>query len=119
MQGASRPMAMEIFVFSDRQVCSIADCQKAIDAEGFALRLATNRSFHEVSGHLPAQLDGEDVWFECDHFVAADLMAHYSDVDFGHAWKFVLAFRIGASFKAPLGAWIAAMAYARSTGGVV
>jgi hypothetical protein len=100
-------------------VASVAEWQKAIDIEGFALRLSSNRPFDELSGHLPVQLDGEDVWFECDHFDAAELMAHWSEVDFGHAWKFVLAFRIGASFKALLGAWIAATAYARATGGTV
>lgn len=110
---------MEIFVFSDRQVSSMAEWQEAINKQGFPLRLSTKRPFAELGGHLPAQLDGEDIWFECDHFDAAELMAHYAEVDFGHAWKFVLAFRIGASLKAPLGAWIAATAYARATGGFV
>lgn len=54
-----------------------------------------------------------------DHFDASELTAHYSDVDFGRAWQFVLAFRIGPSFKALLGAWIAAAAYARATEGIV
>jgi hypothetical protein len=112
-------MAMEIFVFSDSQIGSMVEWQEAVEAEGFALRLSTDRPFNDLNGHLPAQLNGEDVWFECDHFDLAELIAHYSDVDFGHPWEFVLAFRIGASFKALLGAWIAATAYAKATGGTV
>lgn len=48
-----------------------------------------------------------------------ELIVDWPDVDFGHAWKLVLAFRIGASFKSLLGAWIAATAYARATDGIV
>ena len=112
-------MAMEIFVLSDRQVDSVAEWQAEIDAEGFPLRLSTDRPFNDLSGHLPAQLNREPVWFECDHFDSAELMAHYSDVDFGHDWAFVLAFRIGPTFKALLGVWIAATAYARVTDGIL
>jgi hypothetical protein len=110
-------MSIEIFVLSDRQVGSIAEWQKPIDAEGFPLRLSEKRPFDALSGHLPAELGGRDAGFECDHLDATELMAHYSAIDFGHPWTFVLAFRIGPNFNALLGAHIAAMAYARATGG--
>ncbi len=93
--------------------------QEAIEAEGFELRLSKERRFDELSGHLPAQLEGHDVWFECDHFKAEEIIAHYADVDFCEAWKFALAFRIGSSIPSLLAAWIAATAYARATDGVV
>ena len=112
-------MAVEIFVLSDRQAGSMAEWQEAVEAEGFDLRLSTDRPFSELSGPLPAQLFGEDVRFACDHFVAATLMAHNAQVDFGHSWKFALAIRVGADLNPFLGAWIAAATYAKAVDGVV
>ena len=109
-------MAMEIVVFSGSQIGAMEAWQEAIEAEGFELRLSKERRFDELSGHLPAQLEGHDVWFECDHFEAEEIIAHYADVDFCEAWKFALAFRIGSSIPSLLAAWIAATAYARDDG---
>ena len=41
------------------------------------------------------------------------------DVDFGHNWKYVLAFRWGANFNELRAAWVAGAAYARATDGLV
>ena len=112
-------MSIEIYVLSDRQLASIAEWQQAIDQEGFALRLSTERPFDALSGHLPAQWDDKHAGFECDHWEASDIIDANPDVDFGRQWKHVLAFRFGGDFHALLGAYAAAAAYARATDGVV
>jgi hypothetical protein len=109
----------EIFVFSDRPLVSIAEWQQAIDKEGFALRLSTERPFHSLSGHLPAQLGSDDASFECNQAESAEFMARYPDVDFGHAWKFGLAFRSGPDLKSNVASWIGAVVFAKATGGKV
>ena len=50
---------------------------------------------------------------------AGELIDDYTDIDFGHRWKHVLAFRWGADFAACLSAYMAATAYAKATDGVV
>src|SRR5262245_16589678 len=112
-------MSMEIYVLSDQRLASVSDWQQAIEAEGFGLTLGTERSFDERRGHLPAQWADEHAGFECDHWDAEDLMATYSDLDYGHRWAHALAFRFGGDVHACLGAYMAATAYARATGGVV
>jgi hypothetical protein len=57
--------------------------------------------------------------FECDHWDAAALMADYADINFGHRWKYALAFRWGADLRACVVAYMAGAAYARATRGVV
>jgi hypothetical protein len=112
-------MSMEIYVLSDKRLASLAEWQEAIDAEGFGLELGAERSFDELRGHLPAQLGDERAGFECDHWDAADLMDTYPGLDYGRRWGHALAFRFGGDVHACLGAYMAATAYARATGGVV
>ena len=66
-------MSMEIHVFSDRKLASIAQWQQAVDAEGFALRLSTEGSFEALRGFLPAQWSDRQAGFECFHDRAAEL----------------------------------------------
>src|SRR5215470_4328594 len=114
-------MSIEIFVMSDRRLSSIAECQKAIEQEGFNLRLDVSRPFEALHGHLPEWRGSEPAGFECDHWDPADLLDNddLADVDFGHRWTQTLAFRFGGDFLALWGAFVAATAYARATGGVV
>ena len=112
-------MSIEIYVLSDRQLASIAEWQQAIDREGFALRLSTERPFDALSGHLPAQWDDKHAGFECDHWKGSEVIDENPDVEFGRRWEHVLAFRFGGDFGALLGAYAAAAAYARATDGVV
>jgi hypothetical protein len=86
-------MSIEIFVMSERRLGSIAEWQKAIEREGF----------------------------ECDHSDPADLLDDddLADIDFHRPWSQTLAFRFGRDFLALWGAFAAATAYARATGGVV
>ena len=112
-------MSTEIYVLSDTQLGSNADWQKAIDTAGFALTLSTDRPLSEQSGFLPVQLAGAQSGFECDHWDPRDVQQSYADVGFDHRWQYCLAFRWGADFKACLGAYIAASAYAAATKGVV
>jgi hypothetical protein len=110
-------MSIEIYVLSDRRLASLADWQQAIEAEGFGLRLGTQRPFDDLHGHLAAQLGNEHAGFECDHWDAGGLI--YPELDYGHRWEHALAFRFGGDLHACLGAYMAATAYARATGGVV
>ena len=112
-------MSIEIYALSDRRLASIAEWQQAIDREGIDLRLDTSRPFEELSGHLPAHRGEQHAGFECDYWEADEIIDGYGDVDFGHRWKENLAFRLGGNSWALWGAYAAATAYARATGGVV
>ena len=93
-------MSIEIFVMSDRRLGSIAEWQKAIEQEGFNLRLDASRPFEALSGHLPAWRGSEPAGFECDHWDPADLLDNddLADVEFGHRWTQTLAFPSVATF---------------------
>jgi hypothetical protein len=114
-------MSIEIFVMSDRRLGSMAEWQAAIEQEGFDLRLDASRPFEALRGHLPAWRGSELAGFECDHWEAADILdnADLAEIDFGRRWAQTLAFRFGGDFLALWGAFAAATAYARATGGVV
>jgi hypothetical protein len=112
-------MAMELWALSDKQLGSIAEWQAAINAEGFPLTLSDERPFNKLNGFLPARLRGRPTGFECSHWSAAEFMRDMSMIDFGHAWKHVLAFRWRGNFNELRAAWIAGSAYARATGGIV
>jgi hypothetical protein len=112
-------MAMEIFVLSDKELASIDEWQAAIDAQGYSLKLDTSTNFQAHAGFLPARLYGKLTGFECDHWPAAEFMAGDPDTDFGHDWKFVVAFRWIGDFNEMLAACMAAAAYADATEGVV
>ncbi|MCP9629826.1 hypothetical protein NML43_22280 [Rhodopseudomonas palustris] len=112
-------MSMEMYLFSDRRLDSIAAWQQAIDAAGDPLQLSTGRPFAELNGGLPVTLRDRPTAFECNHWDAAELMAELTDLTFDHAWSYVLAFRWGADFNAGASAYLAAAAYAEATGGVI
>jgi hypothetical protein len=115
---------MEMWVLSDRELNSVAEWQTAIDAEGYPLKFAPDVQLQTHSGFLPSHLRGELTGFECDHWPADEFMRETKqqmpDVDFGHDWKFVLAFRwLGSKEIELLSAWMAGTAYAQATGGVI
>ena len=115
-------MSIEIFVMSDRRLNSMAEWQRAIEQEGFDLRLDASRPFEALHGHLPAWRGTTLAGFECDHWDPVDLLDDddLADIDFGRRWTQTLAFRIGGDFLALWAALAAATAsYARATGGVV
>jgi hypothetical protein len=114
-------MSIEIFVFSDRRLSSIAEWQQAIDREGFDLRLDQSREIDALRHHLPAFRGEQHAGFECDHWDPAELLddENLADLDFGRRWTQCLAFRFGGDFYALWGANAAAAAYARATDGVV
>ena len=112
-------MSIEIFVLSDRRLGTIEEWQKAIAAEGFDLRLDVSRPIEDLSGYLPAHKGDRLAGFECDHWDMEDVLEGSPDVDFGRRWDETLAFRVGGSFHELWGAYVAAAAYARATGGAV
>ncbi len=114
-------MSMQISVLSDIRLTSMAEWQKSIDALGFPLRLPLDEPLAEVGGGDPtAQLRGKNTRIEYNVLNLKDLRdSSYEDFNFGHDWKYVLAFIWGASFAEGAAAWMAATAYARATGGLV
>ena len=110
---------MEIYVLSDKRLSSMEEWQQAIDKEGFDLRIAADRSFETLKGHLPAWWKEKRAGFECDHWDARELMAECHDVHFGRQWAHALAFRWGADLKACISAYMAATAYAAASEGVI
>ncbi len=114
-------MAMELFVLSDRRLGSIAEWQRAIDAEGFPLRLSDETPFDELDGILPVQVADKQADFECAHWDARELMDEdeYADIDFSQPWAHALSFRWGGNIYSTPAAYMAAAAYAKATGGVM
>jgi hypothetical protein len=56
-------MSMELHVLSDRPLNSVAEWQRAIDREGFQLRLSSDIQFATASGMLPVTLEGKQTGF--------------------------------------------------------
>jgi len=112
-------MAMELHVFSDRRLNTIAEWQRAIDAEKYQLRLAGDVHFADASGMLPATLEGEQAGFECYHDDPMETMRFLGVSNFTHFWKYALGFRWGAGFSTLEAVWMAATAYGAATDGII
>jgi hypothetical protein len=113
-------MSMELWVFSDRQLSTIAQWQTAIDGEAYSLKLDTTTPLESLGGFLPARLRGEPTGFECYHDNAEKLIRNNSDLNFNHAWKYVLALRwVGSKVNELRAAWMAGTAYAQATDGLI
>jgi hypothetical protein len=110
---------MQICVLSDAGLSAIAEWQKSIDAEGFPLRLDYDKPLAEVQGFLPANLNGIRTGFECHHVKPSYVIDTYPEINFDHAWRYVLAFIWIGDFNEMRAAWMAATAYALATAGVV
>jgi len=112
-------MAMELFVLSDQQLNSVRQWQDAIDGEGYPLHLVGNKRIGALKGFLPALLRDTKTGFECNLWPADEFMREMPDVNFGHEWKYALAFRWGGNLNQVPAVWMAAAAYAKATDGVV
>lgn len=113
-------MSMELLVFSDRKLSSIAEWQAAIDAERYPLQLDPTARIERLSGFFTMRLGGEAAGFECYQEDAARLLRDNAGVNFGGDWKYCLAFVWrGREWKELLAAWMAGIAYAHATGGMI
>ena len=113
-------MSMALWVFSDKKLKSFGEWQSAIDAEDYPLKLDDKTPFNSIQGFLPAQLHGQLTGFECYHDDPRKLIRDNSDVNFGHNWKYVLGFRwTGSKVSEQRAAWMAGVAYARATEGII
>lgn len=108
-------MSMVICVLTNSRLGSIAEWQKSIDAEGFPLRLSGPEPGH----NLVARLRDEDTSIEYGIYDFGELKDTHKHVNFGHDWKYVVAFTWSSDFAEEIAAWMAATAYARATDGVV
>jgi len=112
-------MSIEISVLSNARLGSIAEWQKAIEGEGFPLRLHHSDGLDGQGGSLAAQLRDRSTNIEY-RFEDFDHLRHfYKGIDFGQHWKHVLAIPWIHGFDGLTAAWMAATAYARATGGAV
>lgn len=113
-------MTMSLWVFSDKQLTSVAEWQAAVDAEGYPLHLSPDMIFERLSGFFPMHLRGELTGFECYHEDLPDVQAAVPGIDLGHEWKFVLGFVwLGGKWNELLAAWMAATSYAQATDGII
>jgi hypothetical protein len=108
-------MSMQICVLAHSCLGSIAEWQKAIDAEGFPLGL----SDADPTRNLAAQLPHEETSIEYGIYDFGELKSTYKRVNFGHEWKYVIAFTWSSDFSEEIAAWMAATAYARAVEGVI
>jgi hypothetical protein len=112
-------MSMELHVFSDRQLQSIAEWQHALDEERYPLQLAADVILDSVDGFLPSTLDRRRTGFECFHDDAAHTMDFLGRDHFSHSWKCALGLRWRGDFDELQAAWMAATAYAAAADGVI
>jgi hypothetical protein len=112
-------MAMELYVFSDRQLPSMSAWQQAIDAAGFPVGLPTRFPFDWENRVLPAEFRGRATTFESGLCDAGERMAESPHIDFGRRWKHGLVLRWGSDAYAGAAAYLAGSAYAKVTGGVL
>jgi hypothetical protein len=108
-------MAMQLCVLSDDRPNSISEWQKAIDAEGFPLRLSNA----DPERNLVAHLCDEETSIEYDVHDFNELKDAYRRVNFGRNWRYAISFTWCSDFAEEIAAWMAATAYARATNGVV
>jgi hypothetical protein len=112
-------MAMELHVFSNRRLASIAEWQRAIDIEHFPLRLPADVDFAGTRGLLPVWLDNKQSGFEIYHDDVTETIKLLGAANFTQAWEYALGLRWGGYFSELQAAWMAAAAYAAGTGGIV
>ena len=106
---------MQICVLTDSRLSSIAEWQKAIDAEGFPLRLSDADS----NRNLAARLRDEETSIEYGIYDFRELNETYKHVSFGHDWTYAIAFTWSSNFAEEIAAWMGATAYARATDGAI
>jgi hypothetical protein len=112
-------MSIEMSVLSDRRLTSTAEWQRAIDAEGFPLKLDPGVALEKISGFLPGYFGDKLTGFECHHDDPVEFFQSHADSDFGRRWSHVLGLRIIGNYAEQRAVWMAATAYARATEGVV
>jgi hypothetical protein len=108
-------MSMQICVLTESRLGSIAEWQKAIEAEGFPLRL----SDADPNRNLAARLGDEETSIEYGIYDFLELKEAYNHVSFGRDWAYAIAFTWASDFAEEIAAWMAATAYAHATNGVV
>lgn len=111
-------MSMELYIFSDRQLNSIAEWNSALASESFDLKIEEG-PIRSLSGHQPAKLRNREVWVEFDHWNASKFLKEESDIHADRAWAYLLALRWNFDALAGCAAYMAAAAYAKATDGVV
>src|ERR1043166_7474044 len=98
-------MAMELYVFSDRQLSSMSAWQQVINAAGFPVGLPTRFPFDWENRVLPAEFRGRATTFESKLCDANEAMTESPDIDFGHPWKYGLVLRWGSDTYAGAAAY--------------
>jgi hypothetical protein len=110
---------MELHVLSNRSLRSVAEWQRAIEAEKYPLRLTADVQLTTLQGFLPATLNGKQTGFECYQDDAGKTMKFLGSGYFDRRWSFALGFRWRGDIDELDAAWMAATAYASGTGGII
>lgn len=111
-------MSIEISVLSDIQLSTVADWQRAIDAEEFPLRL-TDAPLDQHGGSLTGLFCDSEIGIEYRVEDFGRLKDYYKKVNFGRDWKCLLTIPWIRGIDGLTASWMAATAYARATDGVV
>jgi len=106
---------MQICVLTDSRLGSIAEWQKAIDTEGFPLRL----SDADPSRNLAARLRDQETSIEYGIYDFREIKEAYKHVSLGRDWTYAICFTWSSDFTEEIAAWMAATAYARATDGAI
>jgi hypothetical protein len=94
-------MAMELFVFSDQKLGSIAEWNAALAELGFEVVIEEGGGIAGLNGSWPTKLRGRDVWIEYNHWDAAEFLEDQKEyVKKERDWKYLLAFRWGSDIYA-------------------
>ncbi len=112
-------MSIEILVLSDRRLDSMSEWQRAINSEGLGILLPEAASTDDLHGYLPVHRGGIRTGFECAYRDAAEMMAFYRGVNFGHPWRQCLSFIWGSDLEEGLAASMTSAAYAQRANGIV
>ena len=91
-------MSMELIVLSEARLNTMAERQRAVDAEGFPLRFSDEVVFSELGGFLPSYLNDRQTGFECQHVDPREIVETYDRINFGREWKYALVILWGRGF---------------------
>lgn len=111
-------MSMELYVFSDKKLSSIAEWNAILSTEGFEVEIADD-PIESLDGHQPTKLRGRDVWLEFNHWDAKRFLAEETYIQPDRQWTCLLALRWSFDVYAAPAAYMAASAYAKATSGVI
>lgn len=109
-------MEIDLYIFSQQKLSSIPDWQTAINNEGYDLRILSPLPFQSLSGYTPVRWRESDVGIDCFHIERDKVPPLFEGYD---AFPYVLGLRWQENYISQFAAYISALAYAKSTSGLI